>query len=92
MAYNGAMGSVITTIIAAVAVGAITGIIAGLLGVGGGTILLPLFRLVFGMSAIGTTATSLFTIIPTSLSGAFAHFRDKTCVPQLGIALGLGGA
>ena len=92
MAYNGAMGSVITTIIAAVAVGAITGIIAGLLGVGGGTILLPLFRLVFGMSAVGITATSLFTIIPTSLSGAFAHFRDKTCVPKLGIALGLGGA
>lgn len=92
MTYNDAMGSMVATVIAAVAVGAITGIIAGMLGVGGGTILLPLFRLVFGMSAVGTTATSLFTIIPTSLSGASAHIRDKTCVPKLGVALGLGGA
>ena len=38
------------------------------------------------------TATSLFTIIPTSISGAISRIRNKTCIPKLGIAAGLGGA
>lgn len=68
------------------------GLLSGLLGIGGGTILVPVFRLGFGMSAIASTATSLFTIIPTSVSGAVSHLRRGTCVPSLGIAAGLGGA
>lgn len=68
------------------------GILSGLLGVGGGVVMVPLFRLAFGMDAITSTATSLFTIIPTSISGAVQHIRNKTCVPKLGLALGVGGA
>lgn len=86
------MTGVVLTAIAAVAVGALVGVIAGLLGVGGGTILLPVFRLAFGLNALECTATSLFTIIPTSASGALSHARNKTCVPKLGLAMGLGGA
>ena len=44
------------------------------------------------MSPVMSTATSLFTIIPTSLSGAVSHVRHRTCVPSLGVAAGLGGA
>ena len=86
------MVSVVLTIVGAVALGAGVGIIAGMLGVGGGTVLLPAFRLLFGMSAVGSTATSLFTIVPTSVSGGISHVRNKTCVPKLGVAMGLGGA
>ena len=68
------------------------GILSGMLGIGGGTVLVPIFRLAFGMSPIMSTATSLFTIIPTSISGAVSHVRHKTCVPSLGVAAGLGGA
>lgn len=68
------------------------GILSGLLGIGGGTIMVPTFRLAFGMSAIASTATSLFAIIPTSISGAVSHIRQKTCIPALGIACGIGGA
>lgn len=68
------------------------GILSGLLGVGGGTVMVPIFRLVFGMSPVMSTATSLFAIIPTSVSGAVSHVRHKTCVPALGVAAGLGGA
>ena len=92
LAYNGVMESIVITVVAAVATGGIVGILAGMLGVGGGTVLVPVFRLLFGMSAIGSTATSLFTIIPTSISGAASHIRRKTCVPKIGVALGLGGA
>lgn len=78
--------------IAAATLGVVIGILSGLLGVGGGTIMVPMFRLAFGMSAMASTATSLFTIIPTSISGVVTHVRNKTCIPKLGIAMGLGGA
>lgn len=86
------MGAMATTIVAATCIGLVVGVLAGLLGIGGGSVLLPVFRLVFGLSAVGSTATSLFTIIPTSISGAASHIRNKTCVPKLGIAMGVGGA
>ena len=73
-------------------IGVLIGIASGLLGIGGGTVMVPIFRLAFGMSATMSTATSLFAIIPTSISGAISHVKGKTCIPALGIAAGLGGA
>ena len=75
-----------------VIVGVVVGMLSGMLGIGGGTIMVPVFRLAFGLEPVMCTATSLFTIIPTSISGAVSHLRNKTCVPALGIAAGLGGA
>ncbi|MCI8424239.1 MAG: sulfite exporter TauE/SafE family protein [Adlercreutzia sp.] len=73
-------------------VGLAVGVLAGLLGVGGGMILVPAFKLGYAMDSLMCTATSLFTIIPTSISGAVSHIRNKTCLPRLGIAAGVGGA
>ena len=83
-----------TLIMAAVSlvVGLAVGVLAGLLGVGGGTLLVPIFKRGYAMDSIMCTATSLFTIIPTSVSGALSHLRNKTCIPRLGLAAGLGGA
>lgn len=78
-------------IIAAV-VGVFVGILSGLLGVGGGTLMVPIFRLGFGMSALASTATSLFTIIPMSLVGCATHIKNKTCIPRLGLICGVAGA
>lgn len=83
---------VFAAFIAPALAGVFVGVMSGLLGVGGGTIMVPIFRLAFGMSPLASTATSLFAIIPTSISGAVAHTRAKTCVPKLGLALGAGGA
>lgn len=80
------------TICASVAIGVVVGMLSGMLGVGGGMILVPIFKLLYGMPAIAATATSLFTIIPTSLSGTIAHLRYKSCIPLLGVAAGIGGA
>lgn len=73
-------------------VGVGVGVLSGLLGIGGGTVLVPIFRLAFGMAPVGATATSLFTIVPTSVSGVVEHVRHRTCIPALGVAAGLGGA
>ena len=78
-------------IVAALA-GVVVGVLSGLLGIGGGVVMVPLFRLVFGLDPIAATATSLFTIIPTSLSGMAKHARNKTCVIRVGVICGLAGA
>lgn len=83
---------VFAAFIAPALAGVFVGVMSGLLGMGGGTIMVPIFRLAFGMGPLASTATSLFAIIPTSISGVVAHTRAKTCVPRLGLALGVGGA
>lgn len=81
----------VITFIASLIIGIIIGILSGLLGIGGGTLLVPIFKLGYMMNSIACTATSLFTIIPTSVSGAITHLRNKTCIPRLGVAAGIGG-
>lgn len=88
--YNERMIAI--TVIASALVGFAVGILSGLLGIGGGTILVPVFSVFFGMAPIGATGTSLFTIVFTSISGAVARIRNKTCVVKVGIILGLSGA
>ncbi len=75
-----------------IVVGFFVGVLSGMLGIGGGTVLVPIFKLGYAMDAIASTATSLFTIIPTSISGMITHIRNKTCIPALGVAAGIGGA
>lgn len=70
--------------------GIVIGVLSGLLGVGGGTIMVPVFRLLLQMSPLASTATSLFTVVPTSAAGAVTHWRNKTCLVPIGIAAGLG--
>lgn len=72
--------------------GIVVGIFSGMLGIGGGTLMIPLFRLVFGLSPLQATATSLFCVVPTSLSGAVQHVRNKTSLLKLGVVAGTGGA
>ena len=72
--------------------GLIVGIFSGLLGIGGGTLMIPLFRLGFGLSAIVSTATSLFTIVPTSIAGCITHLKNKTCIAKVGLIAGVAGA
>jgi uncharacterized membrane protein YfcA len=64
------------------AIGAFAGVIAGLLGVGGGIVLVPAFFYAFGHLGYGgdqlmqvCLGTSLATIIVTSIRSALAHHR-----------------
>jgi uncharacterized membrane protein YfcA len=62
--------------------GIFAGILAGLLGVGGGIVVVPVLYFIFQGFAVSApsamaiaTATSLATIIPTGLSSVMAHYR-----------------
>lgn len=59
------------------ALGVVTGILAGLLGVGGGVIVVPALILLFGTSDLIAKGTSLLMMIPTALSGTIGNVRRR---------------
>ena len=60
-----------------VLLGVITGIIAGLIGVGGGVIIVPALMLAFGTSDLIAKGTSLMMMIPTAVSGTIGNLRHR---------------
>ncbi|MDR2109406.1 MAG: sulfite exporter TauE/SafE family protein [Coriobacteriales bacterium] len=72
--------------------GFLVGILAGLFGVGGGWMIIPLLHVIFGVPVVPTAATSLFTMVPTSVSGVIRHMRQKTVHLRIGVILGVSGA
>lgn len=68
------------------AIGFVTGVASGLLGVGGGFVLVPLLAAV-GVSLHATVGASLVFILGTSVSGALRHLRQGTGDWRLGLPL-----
>jgi uncharacterized protein len=60
---------------AAIAIGMAGGIIAGLLGVGGGVVFVPGLVLVLGLGQHQAEATSLLAIIPVAIIGTYTQDR-----------------
>lgn len=58
-----------------VATGVITGVVAGLIGVGGGVIVVPALMIIFGTSDLLAKGTSLLMMIPTAVSGTIGNLR-----------------
>ena len=82
--------TLITLIAALVSAGTAIGFLAGLFGVGGGAISVPVFYENFG--ALGcppdlampiAVGTSLAVIVPTSISSARGHQRKGTLDPEI---------
>jgi uncharacterized membrane protein YfcA len=85
-------------VIEAVAVGLAAGLIAGLLGVGGGILMVPALVVFLGLSQIDAEATSLLAIVPTALVGAWrqaqygnVRWRDGLVIGGLSVVGGAGG-
>lgn len=68
------------------------GVLSAMFGIGGGVVMVPLIHLAFGQPAAVASGTSLFAILPTSISGMVARLRDGTIRFPVGIAAGLAGA
>lgn len=75
--------------IGAIAVGVAGGIIAGLLGVGGGVLFVPGLVIFLGLSQHQAEATSLLAIVPVALVGAFSHDRHGNVRRRDGVFVGL---
>jgi uncharacterized membrane protein YfcA len=77
-----------TLYLALVAFGVAVGVASGLLGVGGGTLIVPFLTLAVGLSQHAAEATSLLVILPTAVVGSLVLRRRG--VGDLGLALRLG--
>ena len=81
--------------IEAILIGLAAGIVAGLLGVGGGTLFVPALTIGMGLSQLDAEATSLLAIVPVALVGTWrqrVHGNvDLRAAAGLGV-LAIGGA
>ena len=81
----------IATISALIVIGVGTGILAGLLGVGGGVVMVPAMMMLLGMPAAMAKGTSVAVIIPTSIMGTWRNRKKKNADLKAAGILGLGG-
>ncbi|HKG16704.1 MAG TPA: sulfite exporter TauE/SafE family protein [Solirubrobacteraceae bacterium] len=75
--------------IAAIGIGVAAGIIAGLLGVGGGIIFVPALVLVLGFQQVNAEATSLLAILPVAVVGTWRQRRYGNVRLRDGLVIGL---
>ena len=74
----------------------LAGVSAGLLGLGGGTIIVPTLCIVLGFSMIKAAATSMYIMIYTSTAGSLINYQilaptpDFTIFLYFGLAMGVG--
>ncbi|MEP6978712.1 MAG: TSUP family transporter [Thermoleophilia bacterium] len=71
-----------------VAFGVVTGVAAGILGVGGGVLMVPFLTLVAGMPQHSAEATSLLVVLPTAVVASLVLQRRG--IGDLGLALRFG--
>jgi uncharacterized protein len=74
---------------AAIAIGAAAGVIAGMLGVGGGVLFVPGLVFVLGLGQHEAEATSLLAIIPVAIVGSYQQDRYGNVRRRDALVLGL---
>jgi uncharacterized membrane protein YfcA len=82
-------------VVAAVAIGFAAGVVAGMLGVGGGILFVPALTLALDLGQVEAEATSLLAIVPVAAVGAWRQRGYGNFRPRDALLLGLlatGGA
>jgi uncharacterized protein len=74
--------------------GGAAGFASGLMGIGGGTITVPILVLLAGLEQHTAQGTSLLAMVPAALVGSYTHFKHGSFAPRLpkllpGLLLGL---
>lgn len=74
---------------AAILVGVCAGVLAGMLGIGGGALFVPGLVLILGLDQVDAEATSLLAIVPVAAVGAWRQNRYGNLRVRAGVTLGL---
>jgi len=69
-------------------IGLVAGVIAGMLGVGGGALFVPALTIFLGLSQVDAEATSLLAIIPVALVGAWRQHGHGNVDVRTALTLG----
>lgn len=72
------------------AIGLVMGFAAGLFGIGGGIIAIPLILMTFGVGDLEAKGISLIAMTPAALSGSYSHVRHRTASLRDGVWVALG--
>ena len=75
-----------------VLIGFVSGILAGLLGLGGGVVRIPGLLLFAGLPSLVAQGASLITSVPTAIAAAYPKVKDSPTQIKQGIMLGGGGS
>lgn len=78
-------------VLALLAIGLAAGLLAGLLGIGGGVVMVPAMVLIMGMDQHVAQGTSLLVIIPAAAFGSFTHYRHGRLALRDAAAIAAGG-
>jgi uncharacterized membrane protein YfcA len=78
-------------IVALLGIGLLAGLLAGLLGIGGGVVLVPAMVLLLGFVQHLAQGTSLLVVIPAATTGAWTHHRRGRWTWRDAAALAAGG-
>lgn len=79
----------IPTVAGLIGVGLFMGFVAGLLGVGGGLLAMPLLVLGFGVSDLTSKALSLIAMVPAAITGTLGSARAGVVDWRAGLSLGI---
>lgn len=82
----------LTMALALVAVGFVTGTLAGLLGIGGGVIMVPAMVVGLGMAPVVAKGTSVAVIVPTSIMGTIRNRTNANVDIRVAAVVGGCGA
>ncbi|WP_341681257.1 sulfite exporter TauE/SafE family protein [Agromyces soli] len=74
---------------ALVALGVLTGILSGLMGVGGGIVVVPVLMFFFGASDLVAKGTSLAMMVPGSISGTIGNARRRNVDLRMAAIIGV---
>jgi len=72
--------------------GLVTGVLSGLLGVGGGVVVVPILMFFFGSSDLIAKGTSLVMLIPGSISGTIGNMRRRNVDLRAAAVLGISAS
>lgn len=79
------------TAIILVAIGALIGAMAGLLGIGGGLVLVPILIIFFGAAAPVAKGTSLLVTLIAGTTGTWRNYRNANIDIPVALKIGLAG-
>ena len=78
-------------LVIALIVGCVMGLLAGILGIGGGVIAIPAMIYLLKMPTHLAMGTSLAVIIPLALTGTYKHLMNHNVDIRVAVALAIGG-
>jgi uncharacterized protein len=77
-------------VVLTLAIGIVVGAWSAAMGLGGGSLTVPILILLFGVGSHTAEGTSLLVMLPNSIAASIQHLRQHTASPQLGGALACG--